>query len=165
MSGASKSGGFLKPTWSMALMVTLVLLAACFVVPKIDEWTIENESANIGTQNAVSTQRQTVSQTEVAIPTVSYEWQRITLPSGDADWPSWIEIPMGHTITYCDPVNDPSCSAKDFSNARFDLQCRSLADGTPRDWESEECAWSAANRARAKGTESMPLLYRFRRES
>lgn len=92
---------------------------------------------------------------------VSSDWQRIVLPQADADWSPWVQIPVGYTIRFCDPVSDQSCSAKDFSAARFDLQCRSLADGTALDQESGQCTWTDAHRMRAKGMDAMTLLYRF----
>lgn len=98
-------------------------------------------------------------------PVVSEDWQRTTLPPGDADWPSWTSVPRCHSIEFCDPVNDPECSAEDFSNVRFDAQCRSLSDGNPRSQESGDCTWTDAYRMRAKGSEPMPFLYRFNRAS
>lgn len=165
MSESPKKKGVLKPSFGMAALVTLVLIALVFVVSNIDEWAAELKKTGDDTENVASAPQRSAAATRGSIPSVSYEWQRVTLPQGDADWPSWILMPAGHSIQFCDPVNDPGCSARDFRNVRFDAQCRSLADGNPRDQESGECVWTDAYRMRAKGTEPMTLLYRFKPES
>lgn len=157
MSDAPKKKGSSGPSPLLVVGTALVLIALCFAVPSIGEWSAPEEEGETESQPRTVVTRD-------SSRAVSSNWQRTTLPSSDADWPSWIEIPVGHSIRFCDPVRDPGCSATDFSGVRFDAQCRSLVDGNPRDQMSGECTWTDAYRARAKGSEPITLLYRFERQ-
>lgn len=157
MSDAPKAKRSSGPSLALVAGTAVVLLVLTYAVPKIGEWSAAQE------EGTTESPQQTVT-TRDGSRAVSSNWQRTTLPSSDADWSSWIEIPVGHSIKFCDLANDPGCSATDFSDVRFDAQCRSLVDGNPRDQMSGECTWTDAYRMRAKGSESMTLLYRFKRE-
>ena len=93
--------------------------------------------------------------------TASSEWhETIAPPKGDL-WSTWIDIPPGHTIYFCDMVRDPSCSALSFDDVEFIPQCRSLIDGSPLDWNDVSCRYTDANRVQAKGSKAMLVHYRF----
>ncbi len=92
---------------------------------------------------------------------VSAEWHRIIAPPKGDLWSTWIDIPPGHTIYFCDMVRDPSCSARSFDDVEFIPQCRSLIDGSPLDWNDVSCRYTDANRVQAKGSKAMLVHYRF----
>lgn len=88
---------------------------------------------------------------------VTTAWQRIVVTS---DWSSWISIPPGYQIWYCDIDVDTGCSAADFSQARFSLECRDLT-GQSHAFDSGQCRWGDANRVRTNSSPSFTLLYRL----
>lgn len=159
-------GSVLLAVWYVAL-VALVVFGSIWLYQDSIKLVQANSTYSVG--QAAAAQARAARGGRLAAtsscPVVSDDWKRTTLPQGGADWPSWISVPVCHTIQFCDPVNDPGCSAKDFSNVRFDAQCRSLSDGHPRSQESGDCTWTDAYRMRAKGSDPMPLLYRFVRAS
>lgn len=169
-SGLKRVGQVLVSTLLMLWYVAIVVLVVYVI-----HWLHEDSKKLVQANSTYSVGQAAAAQARAArgghsavtnaCPVVSDDWQRTILPPGDADWPSWTSVPRCHRIKLCDPVNDPGCSAKDFSDVRFDAQCRSLSDGQPRNQESGDCTWTDAYRMRAKGSEPMPLLYRFERAS
>jgi|GEM_PF-3877548 len=97
-------------------------------------------------------------------PSVPEGWQRVMAPKSSDSWSEWVDIPVGYTLIFCDMQNDPTCSASDFSNARFDIQCRDLASGESR-VGPQGCPTADANRVRAKGDQPLSINYRFEREN
>lgn len=166
MSVHTSGDGKKKPSGLVVgCLVVGIFLTVAIGLRKVSDMSVSEEAQETEVSTVSSSETRVTRDDTPTVSYVSYEWHRITLPQGDADWPSWIQVPVGHTITFCDPVKDPGCSAKDFSDVRYTAQCRSLADGQPRDQQSGECTWTDAYRARAKGPEPMPLLYRFKRAS
>lgn len=155
-SKEKSSGSIRLSAWVHLLLWILAIIALYFVV----RWAVPVINAAVPAPGPSWEERRSAAANVApnnSAPLGSGSWQRIEVSS---QWSSWIEIPPGYTIWYCDPETDTQCSAPDFSSARFSLECRRLVDGGAQAWGSS-CAYSDANRVRAHRSERFTLMYRF----
>ena len=134
-----KSGSLLKPSWTMGVVVTLVLLVFCFAVPKIGEWTARNEGTDAGTQNAASQPASPVRdqlRASSSAPSAPFERKPVTANAHSGSW-TWFDVPSGYHPMICEADESLTCTSTetDISAVNFELQCKDLR-GNLLDWRA-----------------------------
>ena len=167
MAESHKKKGPPKPSVALVVIAALVLIALCFVVPRVGGWwsaqredepkEVEASSPEVRARGVPGNQAEAEPvKVEPAEPIELYVRKPLEAPARTEDWSTVVHGPSGYRPMFCEADESLACTSTeaDMTKVRFVFDCRDLRGSAAiREQEADLIAC----RVRAKGDEALSL--------